>query len=227
MSRRLRALVQAEKAAEVPDLPPEAFRNQTMSTVTLDYNSESFHTWMTEAGLVRHEGESDMSFARRAFVFIKHHFHYQLPPPAYRRANVRGGQVGLRRPVCGFCGHDAGQRRAGPLAGRPLGDSQKPDERSGNVGQFHVKSEFFARGVGWVPVDASGAVSDARGGDFAYFGNDPGDLSPWPPGRIFCLIPSLPAEQNMPLLQGIVHWWRGVGGDTNGRFDESWTVRKE
>jgi len=57
------------------------------------------------------------------------------------------------------------------LIGGRWADSQKGDD-----GKYHVKSEFFAKGVGWVPVDSSGAMTDASGNEYARLGHDAGDF---------------------------------------------------
>ncbi len=228
MSRRLRALARGEKAPEVPDLSLETFKNHTCPTVTLDFTSRRFQEWMTEVALKRHKGETDMAFARRAFACIKHHFRYQWPTPQHTASQV----CAAGRSDCGgLSAVFASTMRANGVPARLLGGrwaaSQKPGDRNGDYGQWHVKSEFFAHGVGWVPVDASGAVGDSRGGDFAFFGNDPGDFIAMANGQDFLLDSFISGKQNTPLFQGIVHWWRGSGADKNYRFDELWTVRKE
>ena len=41
--------------------------------------------------------------------------------------------------------------------------------------QEHIKAEFYAQGVGWVPVDLSSAVlHDTSDAKLRYFGNDAG-----------------------------------------------------
>ena len=182
---------------------------------------------MAEVGLKRHKGETDMAFARRAFAFIKHHFHINGHAAAHGLAGLRCGQVGLRRPVVGFA------RRCGPTESRPgcwaaAGRPRKSRaSATSDYGQWHVKSEFFAHGVGWVPVDVSGAVGDSRGGDFVLFGNDRGDFIAMAAGQDLLLDSFVSGKQNTPLFQGVVYWWRGSGADRNYRFDELWTVRKE
>ncbi|MEI8375074.1 MAG: transglutaminase domain-containing protein [Planctomycetota bacterium] len=228
MSRRLRALTPGQKAPEVPELSPESFKNQTCSTMTLDFTSKPFQAWMTGAGMKRHNGETDMAFARRVFAYIKHHFRYQWPTPEHTasRTCVEG-----KSDCGGLSAVFASTMRANRVPARLLAGrwakSQKPGDRIGVYGQWHVKAEFFARGVGWVPVDASGAVGDTRGGDFVFFGNDPGDAITMASGQDLLLDSFVSGKQNISVFQGITYWWRGSGEDKSHRFDDLWTVRKE
>jgi hypothetical protein len=63
------------------------------------------------------------------------------------------------------------------LFGRWAASQGPPDRATAAVyGQFHVKAEFFVRGVGWVSLDMAAATTDHGGGEFAHFGNEPGDF---------------------------------------------------
>jgi transglutaminase-like putative cysteine protease len=57
--------------------------------------------------------------------------------------------------------------------------SMKPGVVIGDIpnAMQHVKAEFYADGVGWVPVDQSAAVlQDKSADELAHFGKDPGDF---------------------------------------------------
>jgi len=228
MSRRLRALTPGEKVPAVPDLSTEMIKNHIRPTLTLDFTSRSFQAWMSGAGLRRRTGETDMAFAQRAFVYLKHHFHYEWPTP--RHTATESCSAG-KSDCGGLSAVFASTMRANRVPVRLLcgrwAASQKPGNRTGDYGQWHVKSEFFAHGVGWVPVDAAGAVGDDRGGDFAYFGNDPGDFIAMAGGQDFLLESFVAGKQNIAVFQGVAYWWRGSGADTNSRFEDLWTVRKQ
>ena len=93
--------------------------------------------------------------------------------------------------------------------------------------KHHVKAEFFAHGIGWVPVNAAGAVGDTAGGDFAFFGNDPGDFIAMANDGDLVLDSFHWGKQNYGVIQGLVYWWLGVGTETrtasrsNGRSRNS------
>jgi transglutaminase-like putative cysteine protease len=212
----------------VPDLSAESFKAQTCPTVTLDFTSKPFREWMAKADLRRQRGESGMTFARRAFAYIKHHFRYQWPTPSHTAAQTCASG---KSDCGGLSSVFAATMRANGIPARLLAgrwaESQKPGDKTGDYGQWHVKSEFFAHGVGWVPVDTSGAVGDAGGSDFAWFGNDPGDFIAMAGGQDFLLDSFVSGKQNTPVFQGIAYWWRGSGPDRNNRYTELWTVRKQ
>ncbi len=93
--------------------------------------------------------------------------------------------------------------------------------------KVHVRAEFFAQGVGWVPADLSQAVSDTTGSEFTFFGNDPGDFVTMELDVDFALDTFGLGPRNVSVIQGISHWGRGGGGPRGSRPEEKWTVTKE
>src|SRR5205085_6623815 len=73
--------------------------------------------------------------------------------------------------------------RAGGVPARTLygrwAESAKPGEKADDQPflQWHVKAEFYATGIGWVPVDmASGILHDKSPEGLEFFGKDPGNF---------------------------------------------------
>ena len=230
MARRLRPLASGQDAPDVKDLSPEEVKNCTRSSETMDLDAKAFREWMERGDLKRKDGESDMVFAHRAFAYLKHHFTYEFPTKNDSASSVcKAGKSDCGGLSCLF----TATMRANGVPARILtgrwAESQKPDDKLGGepYGQWHVKAEFFARGVGWVPVDASGAVNDVNGPDFACFGNDPGDFIVMAVDQDSTLDSFVSGKQNAFVMQGIYYWWRGGGADKNSRYEEKWTVEKE
>jgi hypothetical protein len=110
------------------------------------------------------------------------------------------------------------------LAGR-WAASAKKDEKVGGLPfyQTHVKAEFHADGVGWVPVDPTGGVGQGAKVDDFYFGREGGDF----------LTMSLPIEhefevkglgkQKVEGSQGISYWALGKG-NLKVKDSEDWQV---
>src|SRR5207244_13017163 len=46
--------------------------------------------------------------------------------------------------------------------------------------QTHVKAEFFAEGIGWVPADPASALSEKQGDRMRCLGRDPGNFLTMP-----------------------------------------------
>jgi hypothetical protein len=117
-----------------------------------------------------------------------------------------------------------GLMRAGGVPARILtgrwAASQDKDQA-----QTHVKAEFFAHGIGWVPVDTSGAVGDTAGNDYAFLGNDPGDFVAMAADSDLLVDSFVAGRQDVQCLQGCPYWWRGSGGDAGASYVDDWLVR--
>lgn len=222
MARRLRVLGHDEAAPAVAALDPAEAARYTRSGATADRDNHAFRAWLEGAGLARGKEESELSLAHRAVAYIKHHFSYQWPTPAH----VASAVCTAGKSDCGgLSAVFVAVMRSGGVPARLLGGRWALSQEPPDKGQWHVKAEFFARGVGWVPVDSSLTVSDTAGPDFAHLGNDPGDLIAMAAGEDLLLnsfLSSGPSSRSV--MQGIVYWWRGSGPDKNSRFEEHWSV---
>jgi len=112
------------------------------------------------------------------------------------------------------------------LAGR-FADSESaiPARIGGAPGQMHVRAEFFAKGVGWVPVDPSGGVQhDKRTHSLTWFGHDAGDLIVFhiDPGFVIKLRGDLVRESEW--LQAPAWMACGSGAFTDGVILTNWVV---
>ena len=94
--------------------------------------------------------------------------------------------------------------------------------------QTHVKAEFFADGVGWVPVDCSSAVLHDRTAEkLRYFGNDPGDF------LTLHVDPELKVDsvyfgtKTLPWLQQFNFFVRGKGTLAGLKREMNWTVESQ
>ena len=80
--------------------------------------------------------------------------------------------------------------------------------------QQHVRAEFYAAGVGWVPVDPAHKKFGTDDGNFLTFHVDPDLEVPWPTGR-----------QSVMLAQSVVYWTQGGGSLTGTTIEQDWQVR--
>ena len=225
-SRQLRILPEGETAPPVQGLLPEQIQHFTRVSPTSDIESKAFRDWMRGSGLTRAAGESDLVFAYRVFAFIKHHNTYEWPTKNHTATQVCS--TGLSD-CGGLSALFTGVMRANGIPARMLGGrwaaSQKPGDKTGDYGRWHVKAEFFARGIGWVPVDGSSALADPNG-ENTCFGNDHGDHVAFILDEDMVVNSFVAGPNKVPLMQGIMYWWRGRGSGNDSRFADLWTVEQ-
>lgn len=211
-SRRLRLLPEGEPppAGTPRALDAAERRRWTASTSRHDFSAPAFGEWTKAQALVRTKGERDLDYARRAFLGVRKATTYAYPPPAIERratevcrdgtsdcSGLNGLLVALLRsqgvPARTLVGRWATSARAdGTLRGVPYR-------------QTHVKAEFWAERLGWVPVDAG--LDVAYTGDQAallQFGQDAGDFVVMQLGSDLRVeVPTRPGSPvDLPTLQG-------------------------
>src|SRR5437667_1529382 len=157
---RSRDLVPVKRGKTPPTVAPlpDPVRQVLVETGgDFDWKAEPVQKWVREHQLGRRPVESDIDFARRVFVAIKRNFSYEYKTEMDRHASAVcrsgktdcGGLSGLLVTI--LRGHDIPART---LVGR-WAQSSKAEDTVGNNSpyyQTHVKAEFYAEGIDWVPV---------------------------------------------------------------------------
>jgi hypothetical protein len=230
-SRRLTPLRPGEKPPTVKELSAAERELAQRSAGDLSFAGEAFLTWQREHKLTRGKDEPEIDFARRVFTTIRKEFKYDYQPEM-DRAPPAVCQAG--KSDCGGLSNlfVATLRSQGiparTLAGRWATSADPNEKLNGHAYyQYHVKAEFFAAGVGWVPVDmASGILHDRSREGLFYFGYDPGDfLTQHIDGNLE--IDSIHfGKQQLSVLQRPAFWVTGQGTLEDLKITESWTVRK-
>ncbi|MBL8796289.1 MAG: transglutaminase domain-containing protein [Planctomycetia bacterium] len=224
---KLIPLAAGAKHPEIPPLNEEERREWTKPTEDFAYEAKGFQEWLTHHKLRREAKEGEIEFARRLFVFIATHFKYHLAEKMDRKPAA----------VCHAGKSDCGgistlyvsALRANGIPARTLpgrmAESAKKGAKIDGVAfyQTHVKTDFHALGVGWVPVDPTGGMSQGEKVDDFYFGQDRADF----------LAFSLPAEHQFEIMglgkqkvsgmQGVAYWALGKG-KLNVKDSEDWKV---
>jgi transglutaminase-like putative cysteine protease len=200
-------------------------------TSQFDYTSRTFQKWANSNDLVRARTEGEVDFARRVFLRIAKDFEYEYLGEQDRKAS-HVCQVG-KSDCGGLAVLFATVLRSQGIPARTLAGrwavSAKPDEKIGEVKyhQEHIKAEFFAQGVGWVPVDLSSAIlHDRSPGKLEYFGKDPGDFLTLHFDNDLALDTLYFGIRPMALLQRPSYWVRGSGTLDNAVIRESWNVTR-
>jgi transglutaminase-like putative cysteine protease len=165
-----------------PDvLTPQSREYNLRSSPMYDFEEETFTDWLEEEELYRRKNESELHFARRAFLTIKSEFEYDYQAEMNRCcSNVC--EAG-KSDCGGLSVLFASVMRANKIPARALAGcwakSSKPDAKLNGVrySQVHIKAEVYITDIGWIPIDMSSAINhDKTPEGLHYFGNDPGDF---------------------------------------------------
>ena len=197
----------------------------------LDFKEQNFQSWLTNNKLRREPGESEVDFGRRVFLKIKELGTYDYKPNALRHAST----------VCDSCKTDCGglsvlfasAMRANGIPARTLfgrwAESAKKDEKLAGVEylQWHVKAEFYAENVGWVPVDLALAVLYDKAGDgLKNFGHDSGKFLTMHVDPNFEIDAGRFGTKKIQYMQTL-SWLASGDGTTDGsKVVEGWKVKE-
>ena len=92
--------------------------------------------------------------------------------------------------------------------------------------QQHVKAEFYAQGVGWVPADVtSGVLHDKSPEGLTFFGYDPGDFLVLHLGTNLICDTAVLGRKTIAWMQSPAHWAVGEGTFDKAVIRESWIVK--
>jgi transglutaminase-like putative cysteine protease len=228
-SRKLR---KGTATAKVPDLSDAERELYLRRTVKFDRDSPALRKWMETHRLARGPAEGEIDFARRVFQHLARSFQYE-----YLGEQNRGAAH-----VCSAGKSDCGGLSvlfatvlraegvpARTLAGR-WARSADPEEKIGEVSyrQEHIIAEFFAIGVGWVPVDPAGAILHDRSSEkLAHFGNDAGLFLTLHVDAELLVDTGRFGVRPMDLMQRAAYWMRGSGTLKDSTMAETWTVKRQ
>lgn len=227
--RHLKAVGPTDKATPVEPLTAAEEKATLATSTTADYEAKDFQRWLDDKKLRRGKEENDLDFAKRAFRVIATSFGYSYDPNQDRCVSK----------LCSAKGTDCGGMsvlftaalRANRIPARVLSgrwaESAKANDKVGGIAyyQTHVKAEFFARGIGWVPVDpASAALSDKEG--LRHFGHDAGNFLTMHVDPDLLVNTVHFGQKSVTWLQGVSYWVAGGGTADGGVSKTDWQVRK-
>ncbi|MBK1831694.1 hypothetical protein JIN77_13240 [Verrucomicrobiaceae bacterium R5-34] len=195
-----------------------------------DYTSEEFQDWIHKNGFVRKSDEGEIDLARRVFQGLASKFRYQADSKLDRSliAVCRSGKSDCG----GLSNLFVATLRAQGIPARSLvgrwAKSAVKGEKVGGVPYFqsHVKAEFFAQGVGWIPVDLASAVLDSETPDkLIFFGRDPGDFITMHVDPRLRVVSEYFGMNDLTWLQDVTFWVRGEGALTGHVSTGTWQVK--
>jgi hypothetical protein len=215
----------------VADLSPDERQKYLAERGFFDFNEPAFHEWVEKHGLERQTNEGEIRFARRVFLAMKSGLQYDAPPNKdfHATATCKSG----RADCGGLAVLFTSILRSKKIPARTLWGRWAKSAEPGKMWfnrpyyQTHVKAEFFARGVGWVPVDVSSAIlHDKSPQGLKFFGNDPGDFI------AFHIDGNLEIDtlhfgvKSLGNLQTTRWWIRGDGTLADPTLTEAWEVKR-
>lgn len=215
------------RSAQHVSLRPEEREKYLRETRSYDFTQPVFTNWLTENGLERRSQEKEIGFAWRVFDFLRSKYSYKYIPTQARNAS---SLCTVNETDCGgscYLFVSALRRNGIParaIAGRWAKTSTHVEENgSAEVGTFHVRAEFFAADIGWIPVDISRAMGGADEKVARFFGNDDGRFLVMHIDPDFILNSVLFGEKHVRMLQRCAYWAKGRG-EFNKRTNILWTV---
>lgn len=178
--RRLVPLDPTAQPPGVPDLTGWQRQLYLDPTSAHDFRTTAFKAWLEENNLVRQSDLAPVSFARLALKALRRKFTYKYEPSQDRSASKViadgysdcSGLVNLYVAIL-----RANSIPARVVVGRWAKSALKNDQL-GDIPyhQWHIRTEFYADRIGWVPVDVSNAVEHAELDENQVFGCDLGNF---------------------------------------------------
>jgi hypothetical protein len=218
-------------AHKVADLSSEERQRYLAARGFFDFDQPVFHEWVETHGLQRQSNEGEIHFARRVFLALKGDMQYDAPlrKDFHATAVCKSG----RADCGGLSVLFASILRLNNIPARTLWGRWAKSAEPGKIWfnhpyyQTHVKAEFFARGVGWVPVDVSSAIlQDQSPEGLQFFGNDPGDFITFHVDGNLEIDTLLFGIKSLGNLQTTRWWIRGDGALTDEKLAEAWEVKR-
>jgi hypothetical protein len=156
----------------VPPLDVKTRKLMLANSHQFDYNASKFKAWLEENKLRRLPEESEIDFARKAFLAVRHGFKHGEGADVEHMAS-RVAEAGQSDYVGLTAVYVAALRANGIptrfLAGRMVLSSGQPIRGA----WAHARTEFWANGIGWIPADPAWAIRSGRKTEgLEFFGND-------------------------------------------------------
>jgi transglutaminase-like putative cysteine protease len=213
------------RAASVDPSPTSAERSlYTSATGVMDFQSAAFQDWLTQQNLRRGISESDISLAWRAFNAIRKCYSYRYLSGQDRRLSALSP---LRETDCGGLSlMFVGTLRANGIPARVLFGrwAHSGSIVAGLDNSVHVRSEFYAKGVGWIPVEMSGATSSKLADPMLFFGSYNADFVTLHVDTDLVFDSIWFGDKQIEYMQQPVFWATGTGTTSGCEVVSTWRV---
>ena len=223
-SRVLTELEPDMKAPKVVALSAGDRKKALAATAKLDFETPVFKKWLADQKLIREPKETDIDFARRTFEALRD-VKFTLAANMDRKASSVA--LAKKSDDSGMAILYVAVLRANKIPARVLFGRLTLSAIKGKNYQWQTSSEFYADGVGWVPVDASRAFrrNGAIGGA-GYFGHGDGDFVTFHVDPDITVDVPANGVKTLETLQTAGWYVRGEGTGDGIQFREDWTIEK-
>ncbi len=209
-------------------LAPKEQEENLISSTTLDFESQAFQDWLRNNELLRNPSERDLDYAWRCCLKIRKLYDYSYDPNQKRMISYL---CKTNSSDCGglsflFVGAlRANKIPARALIGRWLKENGEEDSPQNGYGNCHVKAEFFAENIGWVPVEVSRLVSQKNEPALNYFGKFQGNFVVFHTNPDLLLDSFWFGKKEFRHLQSPIYWVTGGGSLNNNSVRKYWQTR--
>ncbi|MEM6472049.1 MAG: C39 family peptidase [Planctomycetota bacterium] len=229
--RKLRKVGRSDRRRDDPNtLDAATVARFLRSDETYDFDSSEFQQWKRQRTLYPTSRQTEIEFAEAVFDRIAADYRYGFD---FKQKRVASNLCRTRETDCGglsilfvatmrsegipsrsLVGHYAESLSAGQR-GR-----EEPE------GKRHVIAEFYARGVGWVPIDLASAIlaPTARLGK-SHFGSQSKPFATLHFDHQVRFDTRVWGEKTENFLQFPRLWFRGRGPFKNRKISDGWDVR--
>ncbi len=188
----------------------------------LNFNDAIFQKWLDENAL-RKNRESDLQFAWRSFMAIRNSYNYNYSVSQDR--HVSSLCQGNSTDCGGLSWLFVAVLRANGIPARSLiGRWAKSANAQVGAEEAHVKAEFFAKDIGWIPVEVSGAVNDKSRDPLKYFGREKGNFITFHIDPDILIDTKLFGTKAVRNIQSPAIWFSGSGTSKGTSLHSNWTV---
>jgi hypothetical protein len=228
LARKLTALGPGDAPPRVAPLDPRERRLASASGHQFDFKSRPFQDWLDAQGLRRKAGEGDVDLARRVFLGVRKGLPTGGEKPERLASRIVAGKAdGAGLVIVLVAALRANDIPARLLAGRRAEPSGVEPMSKRPYDPLHIRAEFYARGVGWVPADIVSAVArDESPEGLRYFGDDEGDLLAFHVGTDFVLETYF-GPKTVEWMQDPSFWVLGAGSFDGVSVRAEWKVKTE
>ncbi len=215
--------------AEIPALPDDQRTLYTAATTMLDWSAPPFQDWLAKNTLRPAANETDLDLARRIFLHLKEHSNFEFKDGIERR--VSRTCATMKTDCGGLTALYVAALRANSIPARQLvgrwAQSAKKDEKLYGKPwqQEHIKAEFYADKIGWIPVDVSVAVDyDKKPGSLQHFGQDPGNFLTFHYDADITLNVPQQGQKSIRFMQEPAYFFQGRGSLEGEVKQSDWIV---
>lgn len=217
-----RKLVTGKPSQPVVGLTKEDRDFCLASNKTCNHESKEVQAWLERLALRRGSAERDLEFAFRAFQRFRKELAYRCDENQSRSASQvckdRWSDCG------GIANLYVATLRANNVPARVL-PGRLTTSGEGPSASCHVKSEFYAESIGWIPVEVTSAVAFKSSPDVNFFGVDDGSHLAFHTDTDLIFDTKVAGMQPVPFGQWIHYWVDGSGTWKNHTRKVKWDVQ--